>query len=143
MRDSDFELEDKYRENQVTLAKDYMQRFLLPTKGNGYTGMDNLFVESVKRAMNYEKINTNATVIWGDIHTQYLDEEHRSPSLKKQFTNKTMSRCFNSVTDWLPLQTVSTSKDNGFVISATDCHPNKYGCQRYAEHIQKFIASIS
>ena len=143
MRDSDFELEDSFRENQVTLAKDYMQRFLLPTKGNGYTGMDNLFVESVKRVMNYEKINTNATVIWGDTHSQYLYEEHRSPGLKKHFTNKTMSRCFNSVTDWFPLQQLSTSKDHGFQISESDCHPNKYGCQRYAEHIQKFIASIS
>jgi len=143
MRDSDFELEDSLRENQTTLAKDFMQRFLLPTKANGYTGMDNLFVESVKRVMNYEKINTNATVIWGDIHSQYVYDEHRSLGLKKQFSNKTMSRCFNSVTDWFPLQQLSTSEDHSFQISSTDSHPNKYGCQRYAEAIQKFIASIS
>ena len=143
MRDSDFELEDSLRENQTTLAKDFMQRFLLPTKANGYTGMDNLFVESVKRAMSYEKINPNATVIWGDIHSESVFNEHRSLALKKQFSNKTMSRCFNSANNWLPLQVLSTTDDHGFQISSTDSHPNKDGCKLYAETIQKFIASIS
>jgi hypothetical protein len=143
IEDNDFNLADSLKENQVTLAKDFMQRFLLPTKMNGYTGMDNLFVESVKRAMNYEKLNTNATVIWGDIHSHDVWIEHRSPGIKKHFSNKTKSRCFNNINNGFPLQQLTTTPDHSLQINYHDSHPNKDGCKLYAETIQKFIASIS
>ena len=143
MRDEDFIWEDSMRPDQTSLAKDFMQRFLLPTKETGYTGMDHLFIESVNRAMAYENIIPNATVVWGDLHSVHIYEPHRPDNILSWLRKPARSRCFNDINGGLPLQTLSTTDDLSLQMSADNMHPNENGLIRYAEAIHNYIDSIS
>tara|TARA_B110000503_G_scaffold78365_1_gene120461 strand:- start:4922 stop:5671 length:750 start_codon:yes stop_codon:yes gene_type:complete len=143
MRDEDFIWEDSMRSDQTLLAKDFMQRFLLPTKETGYTGMDHLFIESVNRAMAYENIIPNATVIWGDLHSEKIYEQHRTDGILSWLAVPARSRCFNDINSGKPLQTLSTTDDNSLQMSDDDMHPNENGLIKYAEAIHNFIISIT
>jgi hypothetical protein len=132
LSDEDFEREDNVRNNRVTLAKQFMQQFLLPV--NNKTGMENLFVQSVKTAMAYKKLNPNAVVIWGHIHSQ-------APTTQIKPNHDLVSEsmyCFNSITNSKPLQSLIQDNTDAW-ISQTDMHPNKLGCTVIADSIQSYI----
>ena len=143
MRDEDFIWEDRMRPNQTLLAKDFMQRFLLPNKETGHTSVEHLFIESVNRAMAYENINPNATVIWGDIHAGNIFIQHRPDDILSWLVVPARSRCFNDINGGFPLQTISTTDDLSLQMADNDNHPNENGLIKYAEAIHNYIDSIS
>ena len=132
LSDKDFEHEDTIRNNRVTLAKQFMQQFLLPV--NNKTGMENLFVQSVKTAMAYKKLNPNAEVIWGNIHSQAPTDRIKP---NEELASESMY-CFNSITNGKPLQSLIQNNTSAW-ISTEDMHPNKLGCTVIADGIFNYI----
>jgi len=135
LSDADFEREDSIRNNRVSLAKQFMQQFLLPV--GEHTGMQNLFVQSVKTAMAYKKLNPSAQVIWGNIHSQ-------KPTKRIKPNNRLVSEsmyCFNSIANSKPLQSLIHHNTDAW-ISPKDSHPNKLGCTIIADSLKRYISQF-
>lgn len=135
LSDEDFEREDNVRNNRVTLAKQFMQQFLLPV--NNKTGMENLFVQSVKTAMAYKKLNPNAQVIWGHIHSQAPTTQIKP---NHDLASESMY-CFNSIANSKPLQSLIHDNTDAW-ISSKDMHPNKLGCTIIADSLMRYISQF-
>jgi hypothetical protein len=127
--------------SQVPMADNFVQRFLLPNKNSELTGLDHLFIEAVNRAIAFEYINPNATVIWGDIHTYEINSQHRPDEVLKWLN--VPNRCFNDIINGLPLESISSTDDKRWQMSDTDLHPNEKGLIKYADTIYKYIISTS
>lgn len=135
LSDADFEREDSIRNNRVSLAKQFMQQFLLPV--GEHTGMQNLFVQSVKTAMAYKKLNPSAQVIWGNIHSQNATETIKP---NNRLASESMY-CFNSIANNKPLQSLIDHNTDAW-ISPKDIHPNKLGCTIIADSLKRYISQF-
>lgn len=125
---------------QIPMVDSFVQRFLLPNKQSNLTGLDHLFIEAVNRAIAFENIIPDATVIWGDIHTYEINSQHRSDEVLKWLN--VPNRCFNDILNGIPLESVSSTNES-LQMAGDDIHPNQQGLIKYAETIHKYIISIS
>ena len=141
LSDADFEREDSKRNNRVSLAKQFMQQFLLPV--GEHTGMQNLFVQSVKTAMAYKKLNPSAQVIWGNIHSQKPTKRIK-PNNDPNYLQKNAPASIKWHNLFLlskPLQSLIHDNTDAW-ISPKDSHPNKLGCTIIADSIKKYISQF-
>jgi hypothetical protein len=135
MLDSDFEFEHSRSSNSILLAKDWMQKFLLPTD-NGLSGTENMLIASIERIFAYEKLNPNSKVIWGVLHSDSPDGPAIPNNILNHIPKEYMDSCFNI--DNKPYENISYIDHT---ISDTDQHPNSDGLKKYAEAIHHFINS--
>lgn len=133
MLDSDFEFEHNRSTNSILLAKDWMQKFLLPTD-NGLSGTENMLVASIERIFGYQKLNPNSKVIWGVLHSDSPEGPAIPDNIITHIPQEYMDSCFNI--DNKPFENISYKN---YTISDTDQHPNSDGLIKYAQKIHNFI----